>query len=218
MAMNYNAAIREVRPHGPYLLGGWSFGATLAFEMAQQLTRQGEEVKLVAILDSVPPDFFDWSENRLDDFDDPIMLVRTLEGAANREEPLPIAEDYLRQLSRDDQLLYIMEQAKKARIMPQELSLGQVKRSLENYIARVKALHTYTPEIYPGRMVLFRRTVFLDGEKESLSTDPTWGWGRHSKEPIDVCDIPGDHVSIVNEPDVQVLAEELNSRLSITGL
>jgi acyl-CoA synthetase (AMP-forming)/AMP-acid ligase II/thioesterase domain-containing protein/acyl carrier protein len=49
------AALRSVQPQGPYYLAGHSFGAVLAFEMAQQLRAGGEEVALLVCLDSFPP-------------------------------------------------------------------------------------------------------------------------------------------------------------------
>jgi amino acid adenylation domain-containing protein len=54
-ARTYIAAVRRVQPAGPYRLGGWSMGAVVAFEMAQQLTRQGEAVDLLALLDAECP-------------------------------------------------------------------------------------------------------------------------------------------------------------------
>ena len=53
IAKHYVAQLRAVRPHGPYLLGGYSFGAVAAFEMAHQLRTEGEEVLLLFMLD--PP-------------------------------------------------------------------------------------------------------------------------------------------------------------------
>jgi amino acid adenylation domain-containing protein len=47
--------VRAVQPHGPYLLAGRCNGATVAFEIAQQLRAAGEEVALLASLDSDPP-------------------------------------------------------------------------------------------------------------------------------------------------------------------
>ncbi|MCW2526647.1 MAG: AMP-dependent synthetase and ligase [Pseudonocardiales bacterium] len=49
------AALKTVQPHGPYFLVGHSFGAVLAFEMAQQLRGGGDEVPLLVCLDSFPP-------------------------------------------------------------------------------------------------------------------------------------------------------------------
>ena len=55
MAGRYLDALRAVRPHGPYLLAGRCNGATVAYEMAQRLRAAGEEVPLLAALDSDPP-------------------------------------------------------------------------------------------------------------------------------------------------------------------
>ncbi len=52
MAAHYIRAIRRVRPHGPYLLGGRCLGGIVAYEMARELEARGETVPLVAVLDS----------------------------------------------------------------------------------------------------------------------------------------------------------------------
>ncbi len=59
MAAGYIAEIRAAVPTGPYFLGGYSAGATLAYEMAQQLTVSGERVPLVIAFDSRPPNPLD---------------------------------------------------------------------------------------------------------------------------------------------------------------
>ena len=55
MAARYLTALREVQPHGPYLLAGRCNGATVAYEMAQRLRVEGEHVALLASIDSGPP-------------------------------------------------------------------------------------------------------------------------------------------------------------------
>jgi amino acid adenylation domain-containing protein len=55
MAARYLDALRGVQPEGPYKLGGWSFGGLVAYEMAQQLTRAGQEVGLLAMIDTHTP-------------------------------------------------------------------------------------------------------------------------------------------------------------------
>jgi nonribosomal peptide synthetase DhbF len=47
----YVAALREVRPHGPYRLLGYSMGAQIAYEMACRLEAEGETVELLALID-----------------------------------------------------------------------------------------------------------------------------------------------------------------------
>ncbi|HKI01152.1 MAG TPA: non-ribosomal peptide synthetase, partial [Thermoanaerobaculia bacterium] len=55
LAARYVAGVRRVQPAGPYQLGGWSMGGTVAYEMARQLTAAGEAVALVAMIDSDAP-------------------------------------------------------------------------------------------------------------------------------------------------------------------
>jgi len=57
MAAVYVAEIRKACAHGPYYLGGYCMGGTVAFEVAQQLTAQGEQVSLLALFDTM-----DWSK------------------------------------------------------------------------------------------------------------------------------------------------------------
>ena len=52
MAEYYLAAIRQKQPRGPYRLSGYSSGGLIAFEMARRLREQGEEVALLALLDT----------------------------------------------------------------------------------------------------------------------------------------------------------------------
>jgi thioesterase domain-containing protein len=52
MAAHYLGQIRRVWPDGPYLIGGWSMGGTVAFEIARQLAAQGEETRRLVLLDT----------------------------------------------------------------------------------------------------------------------------------------------------------------------
>jgi amino acid adenylation domain-containing protein len=55
MAAERIAALRALRPRGPYLLGGYCNGAFVAFEMARQLAARGEAVPLVVVIEAVAP-------------------------------------------------------------------------------------------------------------------------------------------------------------------
>ncbi len=57
MARDYVEAVQRVQPHGPYFLGGYCMGGTVAYEMAQQLSAKGETVGMVAMFDTA-----DWSK------------------------------------------------------------------------------------------------------------------------------------------------------------
>ena len=89
LAREYLALVkRDVRPHGPYLLGGWSMGGMIALRMAALLESQGEEVLHVVLIDSPNPE-------RTPPFSDPLELEfaaqLTYNGVARRFG-LPVSE------------------------------------------------------------------------------------------------------------------------------
>lgn len=58
IAAHFIRELKQVRPEGPYLLSGFSFGGLVAYEMAQQLTRKGHQVLMLALLDTYAPALF----------------------------------------------------------------------------------------------------------------------------------------------------------------
>jgi amino acid adenylation domain-containing protein len=85
MAACYLRAIRRVQPHGPYLLGGRCLGSLVAYEIARRLEARGEQVALLAVLDSGGPV---WAPRRLADgtpFDAIMNAALRRDGAPLRE-------------------------------------------------------------------------------------------------------------------------------------
>ena len=55
LAALYVDAVQEAQPAGPYLLGGWSSGGVIAYEMARQLEAQGHTVAQLVVIDAPAP-------------------------------------------------------------------------------------------------------------------------------------------------------------------
>ena len=223
MAARQLAVMREIQPEGPYYLAGWSFGALLAYEMGQQLQRQGQRVGLLALLDITAPvanfeeifePYRDKNKPRVEiDSDDPMMLARLIGELAGQE--LPVTEEDLRGRDHDEQLSYILDQAKRLGIIPQEMGLIEAFRILRGYRCRQHAARDYIAEVYPGSL-----TVFFSDEQspqetalrqELYNNDPSYGWSKFTPHPPDVHVFEGSHRTIIDEPRVGVLAEKLNA-------
>ncbi|MGW2815073.1 non-ribosomal peptide synthetase, partial [Streptomyces sp. NPDC001415] len=82
VATEYIGHIRQVRPHGPYRLLGWSYGGVLAHEIAVQLQQAGEEVDFLANLDGYPGRTVRDEETH----DDRELLLRALEALGRSRE------------------------------------------------------------------------------------------------------------------------------------
>lgn len=219
-AAYYLEAVKRVQAEGPYFLAGHSYGGIVAFEMAQQLRRDGHQIGLLVILDTVAP-----SGERLDNTDAPelvndLELLSEIIGVMERylNKDIPIDFDEVRHLASEAQLPHILERLKQADIIAADSDLRHIHGLLQVIKSHARYRHFYVPQAYPGRVVLFRA-----GEKRpedvanlplEVQQDSAMGWNHLASEPTEVYVIPGDHITMIAEPYVRVLAGQLQARLS----
>ncbi|MEA2691491.1 MAG: hypothetical protein QOJ16_878 [Acidobacteriota bacterium] len=213
MAASYLAAVREVQPAGPYLLGGWSMGGILAFEMARQLRAGGEEAALVAILDSWSP-----AIHRIVPDDAYLLAELVKDHSLQRGIPPAISYERLRELAPDARLERVLQVGREAGLLSADVEVSWLRRSLAGYRARREALKRYRPASYPGRLVLFRASETDEEFLHMLETelgidvhDPRLGWSAFATGTVTVEEVPGNHSTLCSEPNVHALAASLRS-------
>ena len=217
-AREYIAQIRAFQPKGPYFIGGSSFGGLVAFEMAQQLTKAGEEIGILALFDTYGPGY--GTRRRLSSGGWWGMLqiragmhignLQLLRGQERREYILDKTMRLYRRIKRLSRTL-IRKYLKANLAEAQRRTIPEAFRQVED-IGR-HAQQNYRPQRpYPGVASLFRATY---GPKELLE-DEVNGWSKWVSGKINVYPVPGHHGAIVREPRVRVLAKELNAALAST--
>jgi thioesterase domain-containing protein/acyl carrier protein len=217
MAAQYVQAVRVMQPEGPYLVGGFSFGGTVAFEMACQLQRQGQRVALLAVMDTHSPLFM----NKLPEDDEVNQLVGLAWVTARQKgKYLELDAESLRRLEPEERLNYFLEEMKKADLTPQDVEVSLLRRFLAGYSARQRAQRKYSPAYsYQGSLKLFRceeedlETVKMMERAGVDASDAAYGWGGFSTEPVEIHPVPGHHDRMCEEPYVQGLAEALRGCL-----
>jgi len=180
MAAKYIDEMKSLQPEGPYLLGGYCFGGIVAFEMAQQLHAQGQQVGLVAIFESYRP------------------------GAIHLSGFVPRVRhhfDKFMQLPLQEKLDYLLNRTKQRLLKIGHKLAPHLERSMHHALGEVRY---YVPQPYPGRITLFHATERTPG----LHYDPQMGWGGLAGE-IEVYPIPGAHIDAYKEPNVQVWAQQM---------
>jgi thioesterase domain-containing protein len=209
MAAHYISEMVQVQPQGPYYLGGYSLGAFIAFEMAQQLHRQGRPVAFVGLLDDGPSlthDRLRWSPAELGRF--LLNLARWLPCQLFCKNPKVVLADVCRKLRVWGRRLWL---AKPDQVDVEEVM--DVSRYSETgrrmLVSHYRAVLDYAPQVYPGRVALFRaRTQPL-----LASHQPDLGWGRLVAGGLDIEVIPGEHDALVSEPAVRLLGVRLAAAL-----
>jgi thioesterase domain-containing protein/acyl carrier protein len=214
MAAHYVQEIRAVQPHGPYYLGGYCFGGNVAYEMARQLHAQGEEIALLALLDSSPADgfyqsipwwrpvfLFRFAVNTaywLQDFlGQPPAERRRFVGRKSRTLWRKFARRFRRRPSLPAQDDIDLDEVIDVALFPEiEIQLWKV---------HLRALWSHRSGPYPGRVTLFRTR----GQPFLCSFDPQFGWGRLAGGGVEVVNVPGAHEKIFMEPHVRTLSARL---------
>jgi amino acid adenylation domain-containing protein len=210
MAERYVAVLCGVQARGRYRLGGWSMGGVVAFEMARQLRQAGEEVELLALVDSYAPGHPGGVPRDLDEAAVRALFARDLAGLLGR--PLPAAAAGLERLAPGTPLADAFAAAQAVGLLPSELDFAETARMLAAFRANLRRLQGYGGAPYPGRLILFRAGGSVPAAEPPAEADPTLGWEALA-DAVEVEPIEGDHYSLVRFPAVESLAARLGARL-----
>lgn len=202
MAEYYLAAIRSISPHGPYRLSGYSSGGLIALELAQRLRAQGEEVALLALLDT-QTHASQWPLN--------IWLAKLAERMHHHLAALA-------RVSRNDMLEYSVKAlggfyrliARRNGKLAAPASHGIPTALQSVYDATLSAVAAYRPAFYEGPIALFRSQL-----GDPAMADPARIWKNRARS-LHIYNVPGDHRTMIRGSNSEALAEILNACLTNT--
>jgi acetoacetyl-CoA synthetase len=206
MAREYIGHMRRVQPEGPYAVGGYSFGGLVAYEIAQQLHRAGQQVELLGLIDThvhgryLP--FWQWLHH----------CAGRVMVTVNNLRALPPG----RRLShvRKKMLVLLDRWRSRLGLEPRHPDLvGDLLReaNFPPALRRVRgamlvAFHDYRPEPYPGRALFLRAAVPGDN-------DPLPVWRKVVRGGLDVSVTPGTHDEMISGANAKALATALGRHL-----
>jgi Thioesterase domains of type I polyketide synthases or non-ribosomal peptide synthetases len=200
MAATYIEEIRTIQPSGPYLLGGVSSGGLIAFEMAQQLVSQGQEVASLALIDTYAEEPIEVAGNTdQDSADDPQQSIRKI------AENMSLTEGELNELDQLDpsrQVVFLLEKGKQAGMLP----AGFEVQSYAFYEIQGQALKQYRPQHYQGNITLFRvQEAIENGEQIDA------GWLPIAAGGVEIEMIPGNHQNMLGDQHIVAVAERMRA-------
>ena len=204
MASYFIQSIQTVQPHGPYCFLGYSFGGLVAFEIARQLVELGERVEFLGLVDIRSP------------------IVPKDTKSVKKWLKLHIGE--LQKLKFKDRVKYFTDRVmhrvsiktkgyaeEYKNMMAKKLSSFEMfKPELLNVLeSNLHAIENYSPQFYQGRATLF----WCEYQSLYIEKYPDLGWGTLIGGDVDTVFIPGEHLSLLEEPHVRVFAQKLKSVL-----
>ena len=198
-AADYITEMRQVQPHGPYLLGGFSGGGLTAWEMARQLKDAGQEVSLLVLLDTPLPMR--------------PTLTRADKAAIKWAELRAEGPGYLVKWARNRWAWEMQKRQPKAdTTSPVQFHNAAIESAFRH------AISVYDMPSRTGATVLFRPPLdrkwqvtggkWVSSAKEYVFEDNDLTRFAPS---LQVIEVPGDHDSMVLEPNVRVMAAKLKA-------
>jgi thioesterase domain-containing protein len=187
MADQILASVREVQPEGPYLLGGFCLRSLLAYEIAQRLHAEGQEIGLLVLGDLYAP-------GRRPQWTPLQRIVRRIHrescSLANVFRSTP--RQWLSELGR-----VVVSWVRLVTATPDPDTLDELLQAL------YRAEFRYRPTPFPGKV------MFLESGESTLvegSTLKTWD---ALIDDVEVLRYPGIHEDLLNEPSLRVFAERV---------
>ncbi|MDO5076732.1 polyketide synthase Pks13 [Corynebacterium sp.] len=215
-ASEYLGEIRTYADGHPVVLGGWSFGGALAYEVAHQLVDSDVNVALIALLDTVQP-----AEEVPDTPEETRARWERYSKFAKKTYNLdfPVPYELLETAGEDALLTMMAEFLANADTQAHGLSAGVLEHQrasfVDNRILDRVRLENWADVQVP--VMLFRAERMHDG---AIELEPRYarihadgGWSAIVKQ-LDIIQLRGDHLAIVDEPEIGTVGAHLSRRLN----
>jgi amino acid adenylation domain-containing protein len=202
MAEIYLEQIEDIQRHGPYHLGGWSFGGLVAYEIARQLERRRNEIANVVMIDTrISAIRWARAQSDLDVFR---SFVRDLERRTGTADLLPAAE---LAADRHARTRHLSERCRARGLLGAEHGVDAIDCLFGVYAANVAAMAEYQIEPLACRVVLIKARTQSGIGLDVIDADEPLG-ARAVLDP-EVVEVDGDHYSILSAQHARGLAKAI---------
>jgi thioesterase domain-containing protein len=196
--------VRAIQQTGPYHFMGYSFGGSVAYEIACQLHQQGQSVALLALIDTP------------------------------RTHPIPVGTSLSRRVGWQWKNIVALEAEERLKYVADRLHIlaawlvsavtgrGSAQASVVSHLppslrriglAYWRLAQAYDPGSFAGHLLLFRATDHSEADSQD-ALDRYMGWSGLAKEAVEVHDMPGPHLAVWRASNIERVAKVVTPLLS----
>ncbi|WP_339386798.1 amino acid adenylation domain-containing protein [Vibrio caribbeanicus] len=205
LAAHYIEQMGPLAAESSLILGGWSLGATLAFEMAYQIDQQYGNQPTVLVLDQPAPSI------TIDHSADMSESERLTYFASKVEQyagtPFNITNDQLVNMTPMERSALFLSAFQKSHLVPDNITAQDFQYFLAILQAHLHATDRYQGRIYRGKVIVVEAQDILQGRIKQAQAG--LGWQHYTQKPVSLFTTQGDHISIMTPPFVSGLAKQL---------
>lgn len=187
------------------ILGGWSLGATIAFEMATQLSNQGIQTPRLLVLDQPAPQVQIDHSAQMDEAHRLAYFASKVSRFMGKD--LMINASDLAALDETQRSTLFFNEFRRAGLVPENLEQALFGRFIDILKAHIEATDVYRGQRYTGEVIVIEAQSILKG-RIKLSKSGL-GWQDYTDKPLIQLSVAGDHLSMLNHPYVSDVAKQL---------
>jgi len=199
MAEQYIKVIKDIQPAGPYLIGGWSMGGVIAYEMACQFDRMGEEIESIFMIDSFHPSASTSQDVHANERQ--LLAALALEHDIRFEHLVQADAQRFEKATLDELFETFVDIGRSQHRLHAEFIASDLKERFAVIQHNASALRSYHPTSSTRKIHLIRA-------KENRNEDRSLGWDSVATEVI-VLEREGDHFSMMRRPHVAGVAHDI---------
>lgn len=209
LASKYLEAAQDVLSVNNIVLGGWSLGATIAFEMGRQLHSHQGRVPRLLVFDQGAPQIQVDNTDQMDDAQKLAYFASKVSLFMGKD--LMITAEQLTQLNDRQRSQLFFDEFKRAGLVPETLPLDDFAHFIRILQTQIEAKERYSGGIYPGELIVAEAEEILKGRFKLA--EKGLGWQAFSQQPLYHISAKGDHLSMMNQPNIGSLAQKLSQVL-----
>jgi thioesterase domain-containing protein/acyl carrier protein len=212
MAEHHLGRLLEIQNQEPFFLVGWSAGGLIAFEVAHQLKLLGHEIGMIAFIDTSPP--FSNGRWRRD-----VQLERSEWISFMSILEMPIDQGlYARRhkfwrLSEEQKARHVLNFAKANNCVPRGLGEVDFGRMITVFQSNLRALQEYDAPTIGEKVILFQPGDIAERQPKVMKHRLAF-WNTHARGGCETINVPGDHMTIMQSPSIDIIAERLRFEIA----
>ncbi len=214
MIADYAAALRKLQPEGPYQLAGWSTGGIYAMALAEALETAGDEVSLVALVDTPLPSICEDV-----DVEDDTRFLCDLVNFANCFAGTRVRVDYeeLMKMAPDERFQSALAEARRQGTVPAEAPESYIRRLVGVGEANVRVIQGYEPRPVRAAVHLFlpeTKGGLAEVAGRDMPENGDHGWRSQVGQELHLHQVSGDHFTMMVGKAGAKLARQLATLLA----
>ncbi|WP_299005495.1 condensation domain-containing protein [uncultured Shewanella sp.] len=209
LASKYLEAAKDVLKANHIVLGGWSLGATIAFEMGRQLHLHQGRVPRLLVFDQGAPQIQVDNTDQMDDAQKLAYFASKVSLFMGKD--LMISAEQLSQLDDRQRSQLFFDEFKRAALVPETLALEDFAHFIRILQTQIEAKEAYSGGTYPGEIIVAEAEEILKGRVKLA--EKGLGWHAFSEQALCHISAKGDHLSMMNPPHIGSLAQALSQVL-----